>query len=120
MSAESSETISTTPAGIEGALRGVRVIELGNLVSAPFCGKVMGELGADVIKIEHPVSGDEGRYRGPFPDNVPHPEKSGLFLFANLNKRGITLDVGTDTGRRILEKLLETADVFLENQPLSR
>jgi len=120
LSAESSETTSTAPAGIEGALRGVRVIEWGNLVSAPFCGKVLGELGADVIKIEHPVSGDEGRYLGPFPDNVPHPEKSGLFLFANLNKRGITLDVGTDSGRRILERMLETADVLLENQPLSQ
>ena len=102
-----------------GPLSGVRVIEWGTLVSAPFCGKVLGELGADVIKVEPPKAGDDGRRRGPYPDNVPHPEKSGLFLFANLNKRGITLDVGTDSGREILEKLLESADVFLENQPLS-
>lgn len=102
-----------------GPLSGVRVIEWGTLVSAPFCGKVLGELGADVIKVEPPKAGDDGRRRGPYPDNVPHPEKSGLFLFANLNKRGITLDVGTDSGRGILERLLESADVFLENQPLS-
>ena len=81
------------PSGSAGPLTGVRVIEWGSLVSAPFCGKALGELGADVIKIEPPGTGEAGRYRGPFPDNVPHPEKSGLFLFANLNKRGITLDL---------------------------
>ena len=100
-------------------LRGVRVIEWGNLVSAPFCGKVLGELGADVIKIEPPAAGDEGRARGPFPGGVSHPEKSGLFLFANLNKRGITLNVESHEGRRILDRLLETADIFVENQSLS-
>ena len=100
-------------------LRGVRVIEWGNLVSAPFCGKVLGELGADVIKIEPPAVGDEGRTRGPFPGGVSHPEKSGLFLFANLNKRGITLNVESHEGRRILDRLLETADIFVENQSLS-
>ena len=100
-------------------LRGVRVIEWGNLVSAPFCGKVLGELGADVIKIEPPAVGDEGRTRGPFPGGVSHPEKSGLFLFANLNKRGITLNVEPHEGRRILDRLLESADIFIENQPLS-
>ena len=107
------------PSGNAGPLSGVRVIEWGSLVSAPFCGKALGELGADVIKIEPPVTGEAGRYRGPYPDSVPHPEKSGLFLFANLNKRGITLDVGTDSGRQILAQLLETADVLLENQALS-
>ena len=101
------------------ALQGVRVIEWGSLVSAPFCGKVLGELGADVIKIEPPNVGEEGRYRGPYPDNTPHPERSGLFLFANLNKRGITLDTRSAEGRVVLEKLLETADIFLENQPLN-
>ena len=100
-------------------LQGVRVIEWGSLVSAPFCGKVLGELGADVIKIEPPNIGEEGRYLGPYPDNIPHPERSGLFLFANLNKRGITLDIRTDQGRVLLEKLLETADIFLENKSLN-
>ena len=103
---------------IGGPLSGVRVVEWGSLVSAPFCGKVLGELGADVIKIEHPGTGDEGRARGPFPGGVSHSERSGLFLFANLNKRGITLSIESDEGRRILDRLLESADVFLENQPL--
>ena len=102
----------------QGPLAGVRVIEWGSLVSAPFCGKVLGELGADVIKIEPPGEGDEGRTRGPFPGGVPHPEQSGLFLFANLNKRAITLDVASVEGRRILGQLLDSADIFVENQPL--
>ena len=106
------------PLAPQGALAGVRVIEWGSLVSAPFCGKVLAELGADVVKVEPPETGEEGRYRGPYPDNVPHPERSGLFLFANLNKRGITLDVQSDQGRQLFSKLLETADIFLENQPL--
>lgn len=101
-----------------GPLHGVRVIEWGSLVSAPFCGKVLGELGADVIKIEPPGAGEEARQRGPFPDDAPHPERSGLYLFANLNKRGITLDLHREEGRRLLLELLSAADVFLENLPL--
>ncbi len=103
---------------LPGPLAGIRVIEWGSLVSAPFCGKVLGELGADVIKVEAPSTGDEARYRGPFPADTPHPERSGLYLFANLNKRGITLEPRLDGGRRLLAQLLAKADVFLENQPL--
>jgi len=98
-----------------GALAGVRVVEWGDFVSAPFCGKVLAELGADVIKIEAPGLGDSSRRHGPFPGDVPHPERSGLFLLANLNKRSVTLDLGTASGRELLGRLLDTADVFLEN-----
>ena len=86
------------------------------MVSAPFCAKVLAELGADVIKVE-PPDGDPARRRGPFPDGVAHPEISGLFLFANLGKRSITLDTASDAGLGQLHRLLETADVFVENQP---
>ncbi|PKB63506.1 MAG: hypothetical protein BZY80_07000 [SAR202 cluster bacterium Io17-Chloro-G2] len=105
------------PEVLSGSLDGVRVVEWGSFISAPFCGKVLAELGADVIKIEPPVYGDESRRHGPFPQHVPDGERSGLFLFTNLNKRGITLDPGSATGRELLESLLDTADVFLENQP---
>ena len=100
-----------------GALGGVRVVEWSNLITGPFCGKVLGELGADVIKVEPPALGDDSRRRGPFPGHIPDPERSGLFLFANLNKRGLTLDPGTASGRGILGRLLESADVFVVNQP---
>ena len=107
-----------TPPRKPGALQGVRVVEWGSLVSAPFCGKLLAELGAEVIKVEPPGTGDDGRNSGPFPRGVPHPERSGLFLFANLNKRGVTLNLTDAAGRGLLGRLLESADVFLENQPL--
>ncbi len=87
------------------------------MVSAPFCGKVLAELGADVVKVEPPVRGDESRGLGPFPGGKADPEASGVFLFANLNKRGVTLDLEDVQGRGVMERLLAAADVLLENQP---
>ncbi|MCH8106920.1 MAG: CoA transferase [Chloroflexi bacterium] len=91
-------------------------MEWGNFVSGPFCGKVLAELGAQVIKVEPPLLGDDSRRHGPFPSHIPDPERSGLFLFANINKRGLTLDPAKASGRRILDSLLDSADIFLENQ----
>ena len=88
------------------------------MVSAPFCAKLLAELGADVIKIE-PPDGDPARRCGPYPEGVPHPERSGLFLFVNQGKRGITLDTARGNGIDSLHGLLETADVFVENRPYS-
>jgi crotonobetainyl-CoA:carnitine CoA-transferase CaiB-like acyl-CoA transferase len=93
-------------------------VEWSSLVSGPYCGKLLAELGAEVIKVEPPVSGDDSRYLGPFPGAAPHPERSGLFLFVNFNKRGVTLDLQTAAGRQLLGRLLESADIFLENQHL--
>ena len=76
-------TSAQSPAPLEG----VRVVEWGEMVSAPFCAKVLAELGADVIKVE-PPEGDAARRAGPFPGREHHAERSGLFLFANLGKRG--------------------------------
>ena len=97
------------------ALSWLKVVEYGNFISAPFCTKLMADMGAEVIKIEEPGTGDESRNHGPFPEDVPHPERSGLFLYLNTNKLGITLDVKTSAGREILEELLKDADVFVEN-----
>ena len=102
---------------LPGSLQNIRVIEWGSSVSAPFCGKLLGDLGADVIKVEPPGSGDNSRLSGPYPDQTPDPEQSGLFLFANLNKRGITIDLNQAKGLELFNQLLATADVFLENQP---
>jgi len=99
------------------ALAGVKVLEWANCISGPYCTKVMADLGAEVIKIEEPGFGDEARRYGPFPNDIPHPEKSGLFLALNTNKLGVTLNVKTPTGRQILEKLLTQADIFVENYP---
>ena len=62
------------------ALAGLRVVEFGEFISAPYCGKLLADLGAEVIKVERPDTGDKARRHGPFPGDVPHPEKSGLFL----------------------------------------
>jgi benzylsuccinate CoA-transferase BbsE subunit len=80
------------------------------------CGKLMGDMGADVIKVERP-GGDAARNIGPYYHDEVHPEKS-LFWFAlNLNKRGITLNIETDDGREILKILVKTADFVIESFP---
>ncbi|MEW6299597.1 MAG: CoA transferase, partial [Thermodesulfobacteriota bacterium] len=73
----------------EHALAGVRVVECGHLVSAAYAAKLMADMGAEVIKIEEPGTGDLARRRGPYPRHVPDPERSGLFLYLNTNKYGI-------------------------------
>src|SRR5438132_12034376 len=98
-----------------GALSSLRVIELGEMVSAPYATKLMADLGAEVIKIERPGIGDRARTRGPFPGHSPHPEKSGLFLYLNTNKYGVTLDITKPDGMRFLERLVERADVLIHN-----
>ncbi len=98
------------------ALKGIRVIELGELVSAPYCGKLFADFGADVIKVERPAVGDLARSWGPFPDDQPHLEKSGLFHFLNTNKRSVALDVAVAGDREKLLSLLATADALIENQ----
>jgi crotonobetainyl-CoA:carnitine CoA-transferase CaiB-like acyl-CoA transferase len=100
----------------DGALEGIRVIELGQMVSAPYCAKLFADYGADVIKVEPPSGGDTARRWGPFPGDQADPEKSGLFHFLNTNKRGVTLDPGAAGGRDLLLRLLERADVLIENQ----
>src|ERR1700687_4335080 len=98
-----------------GALSGLKVIELGELASAPYAAKLMADMGAEVIKIERPGVGDCARVRGPFPGHQPHPEKSGLFLYLNTNKLGVTLDIARPEGFEILEKLVAQADVLIHN-----
>jgi crotonobetainyl-CoA:carnitine CoA-transferase CaiB-like acyl-CoA transferase len=98
-----------------GILEGLSVLELGRLVAAPYCGKLLADLGAEVIKLEEPGVGDPARRQGPFPGDVPHPERSGLFLYLNTSKRSITLSLETETGRRIFRELAGRADVLIED-----
>ena len=100
----------------DGALEGLKVVEFGSFISAPYCSKLMADLGAEVIKIEAPRVGEESRRFGPFPGDVPHPEKSGLFVYLNGNKYDVTLDPSTATGADIFKALVRDADVLIENQ----
>jgi crotonobetainyl-CoA:carnitine CoA-transferase CaiB-like acyl-CoA transferase len=97
------------------ALDGLRVLEVGDGVSAAFATKLLADLGADVVKIERPRTGDRARLRGPFAGGVPHPEKSGLFLYLNCNKRGITLDLTSPGGHDVLRRLVDRADLLVHN-----
>jgi crotonobetainyl-CoA:carnitine CoA-transferase CaiB-like acyl-CoA transferase len=98
-----------------GALADLKIIEVGELVSAPYCSKLLADMGADVVKIERPGVGDRARTRGPFPKDEAHPEKSGLFLYLNANKRGITLDIAKPEGIALLDKLVAGADLLIHN-----
>jgi crotonobetainyl-CoA:carnitine CoA-transferase CaiB-like acyl-CoA transferase len=94
------------------ALEGLRVVELATGISGPYCGKLLAGLGAGVIKFE-PPGGDPTRFDGPFPGDVPDPERSGLFLHLNTGKRSVVLDLAGGDGRRTLERLLAPADVLI-------
>ena len=97
-------------------MRGLKVVELGNFVSGPYCARLLADAGAEVIKVESP-EGDESRRRGPFPDDIPDPNRSGLYIGLNANKLGITLDIQTYSGKKLLGALLEDADILIENNP---
>jgi crotonobetainyl-CoA:carnitine CoA-transferase CaiB-like acyl-CoA transferase len=97
------------------ALAGIKVVEFSDFVCGPYCGKLLSYMGAEVIKIEKPGLGDKARSWGPFPQDLPHPEKSGLFLFLNANKSGITLNIETAAGKKIFRELLKWADVLIED-----
>jgi crotonobetainyl-CoA:carnitine CoA-transferase CaiB-like acyl-CoA transferase len=100
-----------------GALQRLKVVEVGDLVSAPYAAKLMADLGAEVVKVERPGTGDAARRRGPFPGGTPHADKSGLFLYLNANKHGVTLDLAQPQGFELLEALAAGADVLIHNLP---
>jgi crotonobetainyl-CoA:carnitine CoA-transferase CaiB-like acyl-CoA transferase len=95
-----------------GPLAGLRVLELAD-ETGQFCGKLLGDLGADVVKIE-PPGGEPCRRLGPFMNDVPHPERSLSFWYYNTSKRGITLDIDSADGRGLFRRLAATADVVIE------
>ena len=95
------------------------MVECGEGVSAAFGAKLMALLGASVIKVE-PADGDVTRRRGPFVNNIPDPENSGLFLYLNADKQGVTLDLNHPSDRQTLDHLLAGADILIHNVPASK
>ena len=100
-----------------GVLSNLKVVEYSQYISGPWCGKCLADFGAEVIKVEEPGVGDLARSIGPFPDDIPHREKSGLFLHLNTSKLGVTLDVKTKVGLKIFKELVKEADILVENNP---
>lgn len=96
-------------------LDGIRVVEMGQMVAAPWTAKLLADLGADVVKVE-PPGGDAARRRGPFTssETVPDP-MGGLFAAINTNKRGVVADLAQPDGRAALQHLLADADLFIHD-----
>ena len=97
-----------------GALAGVRVVDLSRVLGGPYCGQILGDHGADVLKIE-PPQGDDTRAWGPPFEDVQGRQVASYYMGLNRNKRGTSLDLSTEEGRAILWTLLEGADVLIEN-----
>ncbi len=91
------------------------ILDLSEGIAGPYCARLLGGYGADVIKVEKPGDGDESRRIGPFPKDIPHLEKSALFLHLNTNKKGITLNLEAAAGRKILHALVKKADILVES-----
>jgi len=96
------------------SLDDIKVLDLSQGVAGPLCAKILGDFGADVIKIE-PPQGDLARRLAPFAGKEPHPEKSLMFLLANLNKRGLKLDLEQEAGKAIFRRLAAECDVIVES-----
>ena len=92
-------------------LKGIRVLDLTRVISGPYCAMMLGDLGAEVIKIEQPGSGDPSRKLGPpFKDG-----ESGYFMSINRNKKSLTLNLKTEEGLEVFQELVKISDVILEN-----
>jgi len=103
---------------VSGPLAGLRVLDLGTRIAAPFCAGLLGEQGADVIKIEQPGTGDFMREIGPFAPDPSDPDGGGYSLFWAVEGRGrrsVTLDLRSPEGQDLLRRLAATADVLVEN-----
>jgi crotonobetainyl-CoA:carnitine CoA-transferase CaiB-like acyl-CoA transferase len=109
-----------SPPGKSQALASIRVLDLTQYIAGPFCTKLMADFGAEVIKVEPPGAGDVSRGYGPFKYGLPDREASGLYLYCNTNKKSITLDIETDTGREIARRLASQVDVVVESFPPGR
>jgi len=96
---------------VEGALTGLRVIDLSRVLAGPLCTQTLGDLGAEVIKVERPGEGDDTRNWGP-PYAGP---MSAYFIGVNRNKRSLTLDLSRPEGRAVLERLIRSGDVLVDN-----
>jgi crotonobetainyl-CoA:carnitine CoA-transferase CaiB-like acyl-CoA transferase len=96
-----------------GPLRGLRVLDLTRVLAGPTCTQMLGDLGAEVIKIERPGAGDDTR--GFAPPMMPGTTESAYFVGVNRNKRSVTLDIAAPEGRAVLARLLARCDILVEN-----
>ncbi|WP_419906395.1 CaiB/BaiF CoA transferase family protein [Hoeflea sp.] len=93
-----------------GLLEGIRVLDLSRVMSGPFCTSMLADLGAEVIKVEMPGSGDEGRSFGPFVEG-----ESSYFMLLNRNKKSVTVDMKSEDGHAVIRALIPKCDILVEN-----
>ena len=100
-----------------GVLSGVRVLDLSRVVSGPWCTQILADLGAEVIKIERPVTGDDTRQMGPFLQDADRKptDTTAIFMACNRGKRSVTVDIGTKEGADLIRELARDCDIFVEN-----
>ena len=98
-----------------GALQGVRVLDLSRVLAGPWATQLLGDYGADVVKVERPGSGDDTRTWGPPWLGDDDSGESAYFLSTNRNKRSLTLDLGSVDGQNVIRELAGQADVLVEN-----
>lgn len=97
-------------------LSGIRVLDLGRIVAAPFATQMLGDLGAEIIKIERPGEGDDSRNYGPSFLDTPHGESySGFYLSFNRNKRSVAVNLASEGGQKLIQELAKKCDVLIEN-----
>ncbi|MCQ4162733.1 CoA transferase [Roseomonas sp. GC11] len=96
-----------------GPLKGLRVVDLTRVLAGPTCTQMLGDLGAEIIKIERPEAGDDTR--GFAPPYVPNTRESAYFVGVNRNKKSVTVDIAQPEGQAIIHRLLESADILVEN-----
>jgi len=93
-----------------GPLKGLKILDLTRVLAGPYCTMILGDLGADVIKVEMPSSGDDSRHFGPFQNG-----ESAYFMSLNRNKRSMTLNLKSEQGKKLLKELVKQVDVLVEN-----
>lgn len=107
-----------TPQKRTGPLAGIKILDLTRILAGPTATQLMGDMGADVVKVERPGKGDDTRAWGPpfvMDDENAATSESGYYLSANRNKRSLAIDITSDEGRRTLHQLVAKADILIEN-----
>ena len=100
------------------ALDGIKVLDLSRVLAGPYCTQMLGDLGAQIIKVEKPGGGDDTRYWGPpflKDEDGKDTTESAYYLSCNRNKKSVAIDIKTEEGQALLHQLLEQSDIFIEN-----
>lgn len=101
---------------VEQPLSGITVFDLTRVLAGPTCTQVLGDLGANIIKVERPITGDDSRNLGPpYLDKKKNPQESAYYLSVNRNKHSVTIDLTTKEGQELSRKIISSCDILVEN-----